>query len=293
MVVGFPAGGPVDIAARFICPLLSGLLGERFVVENLPGDSSNAATQHVVASAPDGRTLLLCAIVNTINTALFPELPFDFERDLVAVAGLYRVPLVVEVHPRFPADNLLGLIDFAHRHPGELRVGYAGKGTPQHIGIELFKSLAGVDLTLVPYAGSAAVLEDLLGGRVHAMFDPLPSSIDHIRAGRLRALATTSSGPLDVLPDVPLLPDVLPGYEGGSWFGISAPRGTPADRIRALNAATNAALKDPATMQRMNAFGATPLPGSSESFAAFVREETRRHAEAIAVMRVRPAGSPS
>lgn len=287
LIAGFPAGGPVDIAARLIGPSLSRRLGERFVVENLPGGGGNAATGHVVASAPDGRTLLLCAVANTINTTLFPELPFDFERDLVAVAGLYRVPLVVEVHPRFPANDISELIEFALRHPGELRVGYAGEGTPQHIGIEQFKSLAGVDLMLVPYAGSAAVLQDLLAGRVHAMFDPLPSSIEHIARGRLRALAITSSRPLEVLPGVPLLSDVLPGYEGGSWFGISAPKGTPADRVRALNAATNAALNAPATIRRMNAFGATAMPGSPEAFAAFLREETGRHARTIAAARVR------
>lgn len=293
MVVGFPAGGPVDIASRFIGPLLAQRLGQSFVTENIPGYSGNLATSQVVSARPDGQTLLLCGPVNTINTTLFPGLPFSFSRDLAAVAGLYRVPLVVEVHPGVPVNTASELVAFARSRPGRLTVGYAGKGTPQHIGIELFKSMSGTDLTLVPYLGSAPALEDLLAGRLDMMFDPMPSSIGHIRAGRLRALAVTGSRRIGMLPDVPPMSDLVPGYEAGSWFGICAPRGTPADRIEALNSAANAALSEPAALQRLDEMGATAMAGTPAQFADFIHEETAKYARVIATARiaVMPASS--
>jgi tripartite-type tricarboxylate transporter receptor subunit TctC len=286
MVVGFPAGGPVDIAARFICPLLSQRLGETFVTENMAGESGNTATGRVVSAKPDGQTLLLCGPVHTINTTLFPGLPFNFSRDLAAVAGLYRVPLVVEVHPGVPVNTASELIAFARSRPGQLRVGYAGKGTPQHIGIELFKSMAGIDMTLVPYLGSTPALEDLLAGRVDVMFDPMPSSIAHIRAGRLRPLAVTGAKRIGMLPDVPPMADVVAGYEAGSWFGISAPRGTPVERIAALNSAANGALSQPAALQRLNEMGATAMSGTPAEFADFIHEETAKYARVIATSKI-------
>jgi tripartite-type tricarboxylate transporter receptor subunit TctC len=286
LIVGFPAGGPVDIAARFIAPLLAQRLGQEVVVENLVGESGNVATATVAKAAPDGQTLLLSAVVNTINTSMFRGLPFDFERDLVPVAGLYRVPLIVEVHPASPATTAAEFVALARRNPGALKVGYAGKGTPQHLAIEVFKAMAGVDVTLVPYAGSAPALQDLLLGRIDAMFDPAPSSIGLVQSGQLRALAVTGSEPLAGLAGVPPLSKELPGYVASSWFGISAPRGMPRDRVDALNAATNAALAAPSSVATMMRLGATPMSGTPEDFAAFIRDETHKHANTVAASRL-------
>ena len=281
VIVGFPPGGPVDIAARLVGPLLSARLGESFEVLNVVGESGNIATARVVAAQPDGRTLLMSGPVNAINTTLFPNLPFDFGKDLAAVAGLYSVPLVVEVHPEVPAQSVAEFIRLARSRPGEVRVGYAGVGTPQHVGIELFNVMAGVSLKLVPYAGSAPALVDLLAGRLDAMFDPTPSSIEHLRAGRLRALAVTGRMRLPALPDVPLVADYVPGYEAGSWFGLCAPRGTPRERIDALNAGANDALSDRTLQARLDALGAQAMPGSPADFAGLIASETRKYARVI------------
>lgn len=281
VIVGFPPAGPVDIAARLIGPLLSERLGESFEVVNVPGESGNIATARVVAALRDGRTLLMCGPVNTINTTLFPNLPFDFGKDLAAVAGLYSVPLVVEVHPDVPVRSVTELIRLARSRPGGVRVGYAGVGTPQHLGIALFNAMAGVSLELVPYAGSAPALVDLLAGRIDAMFDPTPSSIEHLRAGRLRALGVTGKTRLSVLPDVPVVGDDVPGYEAGSWFGLCTPRGTPLERIEALNAAANDALRDRALQARLDSLGAQAMPGSPADFAMLIASETRKYARVI------------
>jgi tripartite-type tricarboxylate transporter receptor subunit TctC len=281
LIVGFPQGGPVDIAARLAGSALSALLAEDFVVVNVPGDSGNVATAQVVAARPDGQTLLMSGPVNAINTTLFPNLPFDFGKDLVAVAGLYSVPLVIEVHPSVPAETTADFIRLAQARPGGLRVGYAGVGTPQHVGIELFAAMAGVSLQLVPYAGSAPALVDLLAGRLDAMFDPTSSSIGHLREKRLRALAVTGKARLPALPDVPLAAEAVPGYEAGSWFGLCAPWATSRERIEALNAASNAALRERALLTRLDALGAQAMPGRPEDFAALIASETSKYARVI------------
>ena len=281
LVVGFPAGGPVDIAGRLIAPWLSERLGQSFSVDNVPGESGNVATRSVVRAAPDGYTLLVCGPVNTINATLFDHLDFDFGRDVVAVGGLYRVPLVIEVNPAVPVRTVGELISYAKQNPGKLRVGFAGLGTPQHVGIELFRSMAGVDLTLVPYLGSTPALEDLLAGRIDAMFDPMPSSIGHIKAGRLVPLAVTSPARSDNLPDVPIAADTVPGYQAGSWFGIGAPRGTPEAIVDRLNGTINEALGDAAVRAKIMELGASPIQGSPAQFAKFVAEETEKYAVLI------------
>jgi tripartite-type tricarboxylate transporter receptor subunit TctC len=288
VLVGFPPGGPVDIAARLVSPLLSARLGQPFEVVNVPGESGNIATARVVAAPPDGQTLLMSGPVHVINTMLFPNLPFDFGRDLAAVAGLYRVPLVIEVHPALPVESLAQFIRLAASRPGELRVGYAGLGTPQHVGIEQFNAMAGVSLKLVPYAGSAPALVDLIAGRLDAMFDPTPSSVEHLHAGRLRGLAVTGRTRLPVLPDLPVVADVVPGYEAGSWFGLCAPRGTPHDRIVALNAGANEALGDRALLTRLDALGAQAMPGSPADFAELIASETRKYARVIEASGIKP-----
>jgi tripartite-type tricarboxylate transporter receptor subunit TctC len=255
-------GGPLDIAARTVAPFLSSRFGQDFVVENRPGASGNMATSEVVKAAPDGHTLLLCGPVNTINETLFENLDFKFSRDIAPVASIARVPLVVEVNPTVPVRTVPELLAFARDNPGRLKVAFAGVGTPQHIAIELFELMTGVKVTPVPYAGSAPALADLLRGEVDAMFDPAPSSMPHIRAGRLIALATTGPTRSEALPDVPILGDLVPDYEAGSWFGLGAPRDTPRGIVEALNAAVNAGVADQAVRARFRELGATVMPGS-------------------------------
>lgn len=289
IVVGFPAGGPVDIAARTVAPFLSGRFGQVFAVENRPGASGNAATSEVVRAAPDGHTLLLCGAVNAINATLFETLDFDFARDIAPVASIARVPLVVEVNPSVPVGMLPEFLAFARDNPGRLRVGFAGVGTPQHVAIELFQVMAGVKVTPVPYAGSAPALADLLRGEVDAMFDPAPSSLPHIRAGRLVPLATTGPTRSEALPDVPALGEFVAGYEAGSWFGLGAPRDTPARVVEALNAAVNDALADAAVGARLRELGATPMPGSPAAFARFIAAETETYRRVIRAAGLKPA----
>ena len=289
IVVGFPPGGPLDIAARTIAPVLSRRFGQEFAVENRPGASGNTATADVVKATPDGTTLLLCGPVNTINASLFETLAFDFSRDILPVASIARVPLVIEVNPSGPAKSLPDMVAFARANPGRLRVGFAGVGTPQHIAIELFQTMAGVRVTLVPYAGSAPALADLLRGEVDAMFDPAPSSMPHIRAARLLPLATTGSARSEMLPDVPAATEVVPGYEAGSWFGLGAPRGTPADIVGAINAAVNEGLADAAVQARFRDLGATVMQGTPEEFGAFIATETDKYRRVIRSAGIKPA----
>jgi tripartite-type tricarboxylate transporter receptor subunit TctC len=220
ILVGFPSGGPLDLAARVIAPWLSERFSQQFRVENRPGARGNTATEEVVRAAPDGHTLLLCGPVNTINATLFEKLDFGFSRDIAPVAMIARLPLVVEVHPSLGGRSVAELIAYAQESPSKLRVAYAGAGTPQHVAIELFQMMTGVWMTLIPCLGSAPALADLLSGSVQVMFDPLPSSLPHIRARRLIALATTGPVRSEALPGIPTMSDFVPVYEGRSWFGI-------------------------------------------------------------------------
>lgn len=287
IVVGFPPGGPLDIAARTIAPALEAGLGVPVRVENRAGESGNIATRHVVRSPPDGATLLLCGPVNAINTTLFPDLDVDFGHEIAPVAGIARVPLIVEVHPSVPVRSIPDLIAHARRNPGTLRVAYAGTGTPQHVAIALFEHMAGVRLSLVPYAGSAAALEDLLRGEADMMFDPAPSSMPHVRAGRLVALATTGPKRAAALPELPTVAETIPGYTGGSWFGLGAPRGTPLAAVARLNAAVNAGLDDAGIRRALDALGAEAMPGSADEFGRFIASETARYAEIIRLAGIR------
>ena len=288
IVVGFPAGGPVDLAARVIGPWLTEQLGQPFVVENMPGQSGNLATREVVRATPDGYTLLLCGPVNAINTTLFAGLDFNFAKDVTAVASISRVPLVVEVHPSVQARSVPEFLALARARPGGLRVAYAGKGTPQHLGIELFKTMAGVNLTLVPYLGSTPALADLLEGRVDAMFDPLPSSIAHIRAGRLVPLAVTTHEPSQALLNVPSMDAFVPGYEASSWFGLVAPKGTPATIVERLNEAVASGLADTTVRSKLTDMGAVPMSSSADGFGRFIASETERYGAIIKAAGLRP-----
>jgi tripartite-type tricarboxylate transporter receptor subunit TctC len=279
--VGFPAGGPVDIAARTIAPWLSERLGQPFIVDNQPGESGNEATRLVIRAEPDGYTLLVCGPVNAINATLFENLDFNFVRDTTPVAGLWRVPLVIEVNPSIPVRTIPELVAYAKANPGKLRVGFAGRGTPQHIGIELFKMITDVDLTLVPYLGSTPALADLLAGSVHVMFDPMPSSIGHIKSGKLIPLAVTTPTRSEILPHVPAAAESVPGYEAGSWFGVVAPKGTPSRVVEKLNTAVNAAFENASVKMRLLEIGATALPGSPAQFEDFIIRETKKYEEVI------------
>jgi len=287
LLVGFPDGGPVDIAGRTIGAWLADRLGQPFIVENRPGESGNIATRAVVQAAPDGYTLLVCGPVNVINTALSDGMDFDFVRDISAVAGLFRVPLVVEVNPTLPISTVPEFLTYARANPGRLKVAYAGTGTPQHLAIELFKAMAGVDLTLVPYAGSTPALEAILAGQADAMFDPMPSSIGLINSSKLRPLAVTTSLRSEALPQVPSMSDFVPGYEAGSWFGIGAPRETPSAIITRLNTEINAGLADPGLRTRVAGLGGMVMPGAPVAFTTFIAAETEKYRAVIGEANIR------
>ncbi|MBD0274228.1 MAG: tripartite tricarboxylate transporter substrate binding protein [Acetobacteraceae bacterium] len=276
LVTGFAPGGPMDIVARLLGQWLAERLGQPFVVENRPGAGGNLGAELVVRAPPDGHTLLLCGPVNAINATLYEGLGIDFARDVAPVAGVVRVPLVMEVHPAVPAGTAADFVAYAKANPGKTGMASAGNGTPQHVAGELFKMMAGVDLLHVPYRGSGPALADLLGGRVQVMFDAMPSSIGHIRAGRLRPLAVTTAARSEALPEIPSLGDALPGYEASSWYGVVAPRGTPADAVGRLNAEINAGLADAGLRARLAELGGTAMPGTPADLGRLIADETEK-----------------
>jgi len=288
IVVGFPAGGVNDIIARIIAQQLSERLGQRFVVENRPGAGSNIATEAVVRSAPDGYTLMMVGPPQVINATLYDNLSFNFIRDIAAVAAVVRTPNVMEVTSSFPATTVPEFIAYAKDNPGKINMASSGIGTSQHVAGELFKMMTGTNLLHVPYRGIAPALTDLIGGQVDVMFDPILSSIEHIRSGRLRALAVTSLTRTDVLPDVPAVSDFVPGYEASSTYGIGAPRSTPADIIDILNAATNAILADPPMRARFTDMGGTVLAGGPADFAKIIAEETDKWGKVVKASGAKP-----
>jgi tripartite-type tricarboxylate transporter receptor subunit TctC len=281
VIVGFPAGGPTDIAARLIGQWLSDRLGRQFVIENRPGATGNIGTEAVVNAAPDGYTLLVAAASNAINTTLYRKLSFVFHRDTAPVAAIIRVPNVIEVTPSLPARTVPEFIAYAKANPGKINFASGGNGTSQHVSGELFKMMAGVDMLHVPYRGSAPALTDLIAGHVQVMFDAVSSSIAFIRAGQVRALAVTTATRLEALPDLPTVSDFVPGYEASAWFGVCAPRKTPADIVDRLNREINAALADPAMKAHLADLGGTPLPGSPADFGNLIVAETEKWAKVV------------
>jgi tripartite-type tricarboxylate transporter receptor subunit TctC len=281
ILVGFAAGGSTDISARLIAQWLSNRLGQSFVVENRPGASSNLATEVAAKASPDGYTLLLAGNPNAINATLFTNLAFNFIRDFAPIAGLMRVPNVMEVNPSFPAQSIAEFIAYAKAHPGAVNVTSAGTGTTAHLSAELFQMMAGVKLTHVPYRGSGPMLIDLIGGQVQAAFDNMPSSISAIRAGKLRPLGVTTATRSPALPDVPAIGDIVPGYEASGWFGLAAPKGTPGGIVALLNHQIAAALSDTAFSAKLAAIGGAPLAGSPSDFAKLIADETDKAARII------------
>jgi tripartite-type tricarboxylate transporter receptor subunit TctC len=281
ILVGFAAGGTTDISARLVAQWLTPHLGQAFIVENRPGASSNIATEAVAKASPDGYTLLMAGNPNAINATLFPNLAFNFIRGFAPVAGLMRVPNVMEVNPAFPAKTIAEFIAHAKAHPGAVNVTSAGTGTTAHLAGELFQMMAGVKLTHVPYRGSGPMLIDLIGGQVQAAFDNMPSSIAALRAGKLRALGVTTAARSPALPDVPAVGEFVPGYKASGWFGLAAPKATPTEIIGRLNRAVNDGLADPGLQAKLGDMGGTPLSGAPADFATLIAAETEKAARII------------
>jgi tripartite-type tricarboxylate transporter receptor subunit TctC len=288
LVVGFPPGQTADIAARLVAQWLSERLGQPFVIDNRPGASGIVATEFVVHAPPDGYTLLSVNSSNLINQTLYEKLPYDFLHDIAPVAGFIRVPLVMEVNPSFPAKTVPEFIAYAKANPGKINMATGGIGNSTHVAGELFKMMTGTNLLHVPYRGSAPALTDLLAGQVQVMFDLVASSIAHINAGKLRALAVTTAKRLEVLPDVPTVSDFVPGYEATGVGGFGAPRGTPAEIIDKLNHEINAALADPNVKARLAELGQIVTTGSPADYGKFIAAETEKWGKVVKFAGIRP-----
>ena len=276
VIVGYPPGGSTDILARIFGQYLSEKLGQQFIVENRAGAGNNIGTEAVAKAAPDGYTILLVNPANAINASLYKKLNFVVLRDIDPVAGFIRVPNVMEVNPSVPAKTVAEFIAYAKANPDKVNVASSGNGTSIHLSGELFKMMTGVKMTHVPYKGSAPMLTDLLGGQVQVTFDNMPSSIGHIKAGKLRALAVTTATRSPELPDVPTVGETVPGYEASAFFGFGVPHGTPKEIVDLLNKHINTALKDPAMLKKLNDLGGIPMPGSAADFGKVMADETAK-----------------
>jgi tripartite-type tricarboxylate transporter receptor subunit TctC len=283
LVVPFPAGGTTDILAREVGQRLSASLGQPVVIDNRPGAAGNIGSELVARSAPDGYTLLMATVgTHAINPNLYSKLPYDHVKDFAPVILVASVPNVLEVTPSLPVNSVADLIKLAKEKPGQINFASSGSGTSIHLSGELFKTMAGVDMTHVPYKGSAAALTDLIGGQVQVMFDNLPSSLPQIKAGKLRAIAVTSAQRAPALPNVPTIAESgLPGFEAGSWFGVVAPAGTPPAIVARLNADVDQWLQTPDAKEKLLAQGAAAVGGSPEQFAAYIRAETEKWARVV------------
>jgi tripartite-type tricarboxylate transporter receptor subunit TctC len=282
IIVGFGAGGVADTLARLMGQWLSERLNQPFVIENRPGAGSNIATEAVVKAPPDGYTLLMISTPHAINATLYEKLNFNFVRDIAPVASIFRDgPNVMEVNPSFPSKTVPEFIAYAKANPGKINMASAGIGSSNHVYGELFKMMAGVDMLHVPYRGTGPALTDLIGGQVQVMFDSLGSSVEHIRAGKLRPLALTTASRLALLPDIPAVGEFVPGYEAGGWVGVGAPRTTPSEIIDKLNKEINAGLADPKIAARIVNLGFTPYASSPAEFGKFIVKDTEKWAKVV------------
>jgi tripartite-type tricarboxylate transporter receptor subunit TctC len=288
LVVGFPPGGGTDITARLIGQWLSERLGQQLVIENRPGAGSNIATEGVVRAAADGYTLLLVSAAHAINATLYDRLNYNFLRDIAPVAGVIRVPNLMEVNPSLPPKSVPEFIAYAKASPGKVNYASGGNGTAQHLAGELFKKMTGVDMVHVPYRGDAPAMTDLIGGQVQVMFGNMPSSIEHIRAGKLRPLAVTAAARSEALPNLPPVGDFVSGYEATTWQGLGAPRNTPAEIVDKLNKEINAALSDPKIKARLADLGGTVLSGSPADFGRLIADETEKWGKVIRAANIKP-----
>jgi tripartite-type tricarboxylate transporter receptor subunit TctC len=288
LIIGYPPGGSADITARLLGQWLSERLGQPFVIESRPGASTNIATEAVVRAPPDGYTLLLVAPANAINATLYEKLNFNFISDIAPVAGIIRFPNVMVVNPLVPAKTVPEFIAYAKANPGRLNMASSGNGSTIHVSGELFKMMTGVNMVHVPYRGGAPALTDMISGQVQVMFDNVPTSIEFIRAGKLRALAVTTATPSEVLPDLPTVADFVPGYEASAWYGVGVPKGTPDDIIDKLNKEINAILAEPKAKARLADLGASLLAGSSADFGKLVADETEKWGKVVKFSGAKP-----
>ncbi len=287
-VVGYPPGGPQDIVARLLGQFLSERFGQQFIVENRSGAGGNIGAEAVINAPPDGYTMLLVGSPNAINATLYEKLNFVFLRDIVPVASIGRVPLVMEVHPSVPAKTVPEFIAYAKANPGKINYASAGNGTPQHVSGELFKMMAGVSMLHVPYRGAAPAVTDMISGHVQVMFDPMPTSIEQIKAGRLRPLAVTTAKRAEVLPDLPTVSESLPGFAADTWYGVGVPRNTPVEIVDALNREINAVLGNARVKARLADLGATVLVGTPADFGRMLADETEKWGRVVKASGAKP-----
>jgi tripartite-type tricarboxylate transporter receptor subunit TctC len=280
-VVAYPPGGTTDILARIIAHYLSEHLGQQFIIDNRPGAGNNIGTEVVANSPSDGYTLLLVNPANGINATLYRKLPFNFLRDIAPVAGITRVPNVMEVTPSFPARSVTEFIAYAKAHPGKINMASSGNGTSVHLSGELFMAMTGTKMTHVPYRGAAPAITDIIAGTVDVLFDNMPSSIEFVRSGKMRALAVTTDARSAALPEVPTVAETVPGYEASAWFGLGAPKGTPASIVDKINKSVNEALADPKVKGSLAELGGVPILGTADDFGKVMASETEKWAKAV------------
>ena len=288
VIVGYPPGSGPDIEARLIGQWLSERLGQPFIIENRPGAASNLATEAVVHAPADGYTLLLVASANASNATLYDKLSFNFIRDIAPVASIMRAPFVMQVNPSFPAKSVPEFVAYAKANPRKINMASSGNGTLPHVCGELFKMMTGIDMVHVPYRGGAPAMVDLMSGQVQVGFSVVTETIEHIKSGKLRALAVTTAARSEVLPDVPTISEFVPGYEASAWVGIGAPSNTPTEIIEKLNADINAGLTDPKLKARFAELGATVFVGSPADFGRFIADETEKWAKVVKFAGIKP-----
>lgn len=280
-IVPYPPGGTTDLLARLMGQYLSQKLGQQVIIENKAGGGNNIGTDMAAKSAPDGYTIFLVNPANAINATLYPKLPFNFLEDMAPVAGIVRVPNVMTVTKNFPAKNVAEFIEYGKKNSDKINMASSGAGTSVHLSGELFKYMTGIQMKHIPYKGAGPAINDLIPGQVDVLFDNMPSIIGHIRAGTVRALAVTSAQRSPALPDTPTVAETVPGYEASAWFGMAAPKGTPAAAVQRLNREVNAALADPAMRAKLADLGGVPIPGTPEQFWALHRAETEKWAKIV------------
>jgi tripartite-type tricarboxylate transporter receptor subunit TctC len=288
LLVGFPAGGQVDIVARLTAQWLGDRIGQTVVVENKPGAGGNLGAQAIVGSPPDGYTLFFGTAANTVNTTLFANLPYDFARDTTPIGPINRIPLVLEVNPSFPANNVAEFIAYAKANPGKVNVASPSAGTPPYLCVDLLKMMAGIDITHVPYFGENQMVTDLLGGQVLAGIGGVSSGIGHIKAGKLRALGMTTAARIAELPDVPTVGETVPGFDASGWSGIVAPKGTPSDIVDKLAGAIHDIQADPAFKTRLADVGVTMLTMTPAEFGKFITDETDKWGKVVKFAGLKP-----
>jgi len=288
LIVGFAPGGGTDILARLLGQWLSERLGQSFIIENRTGANGNIATEAVVRAQSDGYTLLVTNAANLINPTLYERLSFNFMRDIAPVASIMRVPNVLDVNPNLSARTIPEFIAYARANPGKVSMASAGNGSPAHMAGELFKMMAGVDILHVPYRGAAPAIADVIGGQVNVTFSDMPSSIEHIRSGKLRALGVTTVTRSEAIPDIPAIADFVPGYEASQLFGLGAPRNTPTEIVALLNKEIDAGLADPKLKTRLADLGGTMLPGPPAEFSKLITEEVEKWAKVVRFASIKP-----